>query len=438
VTPPGITAGTQVSMVDASPHDAGTAYIAATRYKLDDFAPYAFVTHDFGKTWKKIVTGIPATHFVRVVRQDPVRPNLLYAGTEFGAYVSFNDGAGWQSLRLNLPVVPLHDLTIKDNDLVAATHGRAFWILDGVGPLRELAGNDPQGDRVLYQPADAWRTGGFRSGRRQSTVGQNGPRGAQVYFFLKDKPDSVVTLEIRDAHDSLVRRWSTKPAEPQDSLDVKAGMNHFAWDLRYPGAHRFKGMILWGGGTGGPAAAPGTYTVRVVLKGWTASKSFQVKEDPRVPVTTADLQKEFDLLIRIRDRMSQADDAVKQIRDIVGQLDGVETRAKGQAGAAAIDQRADSLKARLGEVEKAIYQTQNQSGEDPLNYPIRLNNRISAIAGVVGSADAAPTEQSYQVFDLVSGLLQVQLDRLKAIVTTDIPAFNQAVAAQNVPAVIIR
>lgn len=163
-----------------------------------------------------------------------------------------------------------------------------------------------------------------------------------------------------------------------------------------------------------------------------------MKEDPRVRVTTADLQKEFDLLIRIRDRMSQADDAVKQIRDIVAQLDGVVTRAKGQPGAAAIGQRADSLKARLGEVEKAIYQTQNQSGEDPLNYPIRLNNRISAIAGVVGSADAAPTEQSYQVFELVSGLLQVQLDKLKAIVTTDIPAFNQAVAAQNVPAVIIR
>ena len=438
VTPPGVTAGTQISMVDASTHDAGTAYVAATRYKLDDFAPYAFVTHDFGKTWKKIVTGIPATHFVRVVRQDPVRANLLYAGTEFGAYVSFNDGASWQSLRLNLPVVPVHDLAVKDNDLIAATHGRAFWILDGVGPLRELAGTEAAADRVLYQPADPWRTGGFRSGRRQATVGQNAPRGAQINFYLKDKPDSVVTLEIRDARDSLVRRWSTKPTDPQDSLEVKAGMNHVAWDLRYPGAHRFKGMILWGGGTNGPVAVPGTYSVRLSSRGWTATKSFQVKEDPRVQVTTADLQKEFDLLIRIRDRLSQADDAVKQIRDVVSQLDGVETRAKGQTGAAALDARADSLKTRLGEIEKAIYQTQNQSGEDPLNYPIRLNNRMSAIASVVGSADAAPTEQSYQVFDLISGLLQAQLDRLKAIVTTDIPAFNQAVAAQNVPAIIVR
>lgn len=438
VTPPGVTAGTQISMVDASVHDAGTAYVAANRYKLDDFAPYAFVTHDFGKTWKKIVAGLPATHFVRVVRQDPVRPNLLYAGTEFGAYVSFNDGASWQSLRLNLPVVPVHDLTIKDNDLIAATHGRAFWIIDGVGPLRELAGTEAQADRVLYQPEDPWRTGGFRAGRRQATVGQNAPRGAQIFFYLKDKPDSAVTLEIRDAHDSLVRRWSTKPAEPQDSLEVKAGMNHFAWDLRYPGAHRFKGMILWGGGTGGPVAVPGTYSVRLHTAGWTASKTFQVKEDPRVRVTTADLQKEFDLLIRIRDRLSQADDAVKQIRDLVSQLDGVETRVKGQPGAAGIDARADSLKTRLGVIEKAIYQTQNQSGEDPLNYPIRLNNRIAGVAGVVGSADAAPTEQSYQVFELVSGLLQTQLDQLKAIVTTDIPAFNQAVAAQNVPAVIVR
>jgi hypothetical protein len=255
---------------------------------------------------------------------------------------------------------------------------------------------------------------------------------------MKDKPDSGVTLEIRDAHDSLVRRWSTRPSDPQDSLDVKAGMNHVAWDLRYPGAHRFKGMILWGGGTNGPVAVPGTYSVKISTKGWSATKSFAVKEDPRVNVTTADLQKEFDFLIRIRDRMSAADDAVKQIRDIVSQVDGVEARAKGQTGAAAIDARADSLKTRLGEIEKAIYQTQNQSGEDPLNYPIRLNNRISGLAGVVGSADAAPTEQTYQVFDLVSGLLQVQLDKLKAIVTTDIPAFNQAVAAQSVPAVIVR
>ena len=377
VTPPGVTAGTQISMVDASSQDAATAYVAATRYKLDDVAPYAFVTHDFGKSWKKIVTGIPPTHFVRVVRQDPVRPNLLYAGTEFGAYVSFNDGAAWQSLRLNLPVVPVHDLTIKGNDLVAATHGRAFWILDGVGPLRELAGPETQGDRVLYQPADPWRTGGFRAGRRQATVGQNAPRGAQVFFYLKDKPDSVVTVEIRDARDSLVRRWSTKPAEPLDSLDVKAGMNHVAWDLRYPGAHRFKGMILWGGGTNGPAAVPGAYTVRVATKGWTASKSFQVKEDPRVAVSTADLQKEFDLLIRIRDRLSQADDAVKQIRDIVGQLDGVEARAKGQSGALAITARADSLKSRLGEIEKAIYQTPESvgRGSPQLSHPAQQPDR---------------------------------------------------------------
>ena len=438
VTPKEITAGTQVSTIDASPVDAATAYVAATRYKLDDFAPYAFVTHDYGKTWRKITAGIAATHFVRVVRQDPARPDLLYAGTEFGPYVSFNDGASWQPLRLNLPVTPVHDLVVKGDELAAATHGRAFWILGNLGVLRQLSGATATADRALYAPGSAWRTGGGGFGRAISGVGENAPRGAQLYFYFRTKPDSIVTVAVLDARDSVVRTWSTKPADPQDSIEVKAGLNVVTWNLRYPGAHRFKGLVLWGGGTQGPVAVPGTYKVRVSTVGWSDTKSFQVVEDPRVHVSTADLQKEFDLLVRIRDRVSEANDAVSRIRTIVTQLDGVVGRVKGQPGAAAVSARADSLKSRLGVIEREIYQTQNRSGEDPLNYPIRLNNRIGAIAGVVGSADAAPTAQSVQVFDLVSGLLQIQLDRLKAIVDTDIPAFNKLVQDQNVPAVILK
>ncbi|HEY6809156.1 MAG TPA: glycosyl hydrolase, partial [Gemmatimonadales bacterium] len=304
VTPKEITAGTQVSTVEASPVDAATAYVAATRYKLDDFAPYAFVTHDFGKTWRKITAGIPATHFVRVVRQDPVRPELLYAGTEFGPYVSFNDGANWQPLRLNLPVTPVHDLTVKGDELAAATHGRAFWILGNLGVLRQLSGAAATADRVLYTPGNAWRTGGGGFGRAIPGVGENAPRGAQLAFYLKSKPDSAVTVAVLDARDSVVRTWSTRPADPQDSIEVKAGMNVVTWNLRYAGAHRFKGLVLWGGGTQGPVAVPGTYKVRVSTAGWSDTKTFQVVEDPRVHVTPADLQKQFDLLVRIRDRVS--------------------------------------------------------------------------------------------------------------------------------------
>lgn len=440
VTPKEITAGTQVSMVDASPLDAATAYVAATRYKLDDFAPYAYVTHDYGKTWRRITNGIPATHFVRVVRADRERQGLLFAGTEFGPYVSFDDGATWQPLRLNLPVVPIHDLTIKDGDLIAATHGRSFWILDDLSSLRQITPEVAAAERWLFTPGPALRGpggGGFGAPRG---VGRNPPAGARIDFFFRQAPDSAtpVTLEIRDARDSLVRRFSTKPAPEGDSLKVGAGLNRFVWDLRYPGAHRFRGMVLWAGDTRGPVAVPGTYTARIAAGSWNASRSFEVREDPRVTVPVADLQRQFDFLVTIRDRVSAANDAVKQIRDMVQQVEGVTTRVKGQAGAAAIRAQADSLKAHLQAVEREIYQVQNRSGEDPLNFPIRINNKLAALTGVVGSADAAPTDQSRAVFDVLDGQLRAQLDRLHAILTTDVPAFNRLVAEQNVPAIVVQ
>ncbi|HEY6060919.1 MAG TPA: glycosyl hydrolase [Gemmatimonadales bacterium] len=440
VTPKEITAGTQVSMVDASPLDAATAYVAATRYKLDDFTPYAYVTHDYGKTWLRITNGIPSGHFVRVVRADPERQGLLYAGTEFGAYVSFDDGASWQSLRQNLPVVPVHDLTIKDGDLIAATHGRSFWILDDLSSLRQITPEVVSAERWLFTPGEAQRGpggGGFGAPR---AVGRNPAAGARIDFYFRQAPDSgtPVTLEVRDTRDSLVRRFSTKPPPEGDTLRVTAGLNRFVWDLRYPGAHRFKGMVLWAGDTRGPVAVPGTYTVRLAAGTWNASRTFQVREDPRVTVPVADLQRQFDFLIQIRDRVSAANDAVKQIRDLVQQVEGVTTRVKGQAGAAPIRAQADSLKAHLQVVEREIYQVQNRSGEDPLNFPIRINNKLAALTGVVGSADAPPTDVSQAVFDALDAQLKTQLDRLHAIVTGEVPSFNRLVAEQNVPAVIVQ
>ncbi len=431
VTPPGVTAGTQISTVEASPRDAATGYLTATRYKLDDFTPYAFVTHDFGKTWRRITTGIAATHFVRVVREDPVRRGLLYAGTEFGVYVSFDDGASWQALQRNLPVVPVHDLVIKDNDLAAATHGRSFWILDDVSPLRQLTPEVARADRYLYAPADAWRARG-------------GGGGGVFYFYLRQKPDSgsEVRLEILDARDSLVRRWSTRlpppGTTPEDSLRVSAGLNRFVWDLRYPGAHRFRGLVLWAGGTQGPIAVPGSYKVRLTAGAWSATQPFTVRLDPRVHTAPADLQQQFDLLVRIRDRLSAANDAVTRIRDVRTQIDAVLQHARGQPGTADLIVHADSLKARLGRVEEEIYQVKNQSGEDPLNYPIKLNNRISGLASVVGSADAPPTDQSVQVFSELAALLQAQVDRLKTVLDTDLSAFNALVKAKDLPAVIVK
>jgi hypothetical protein len=443
VTPRDLPEWALISIIDASPHDPGTAYVAATRYKWDDFRPFIYKTADYGKTWRRITAGIPDNHFVRVVREDPARKGLLYAGGEFGVYVSFDDGGNWQSLRLNLPIVPIHDLAVRDNDLIAATHGRAFWILDDVTPLHQLTAETAAAARRLYKPRDVWRVrsggfggGGGDEGGGQRQTGRNPPNGAVAYFYFKTAPDSEVTLEFLDARDSVIRRFSSKPREPGDSLRVSAGMNRFVWNLRYPDASRFPGLIFWAGGTQGPVAPPGDYQVRLRTAGWSATERFTLKKDPRIQATDEDLAAQFALLRRIRDRVTAANDAVRRIRAVKEQLDGAAARGRrvrGDAGAR-IGAAADSLKSRLSAVEEAIYQVKNRSNQDPLNYPIRLNNKIAALAGVVASADARPTDQSVQVFDDLSAALQVQLDRLKAILDADVPAFNKLVHDADVPA----
>jgi len=455
-----------ISIIEPSPHEPGAAYVAATRYKLDDFRPFIYKTTDYGRTWRRITVGIPENHFIRVVREDPVRRGLLYAGGEFGVYVSFDDGAAWQPLRNNLPVVPIHDLVVRDNDLIVATHGRSFWILDDLTPLHQLTAEVVRAERHLFKPRDVWRVrgggggGGDASGEGATQtrgIGRNPPNGVVLFAYFRQKPEGEVTLEFLNARDSVIRRFTTKPRAPTDSLRVSSGMNRFVWNLRYPPASRFEGMILWGGqgGIQGPVAIPGTYKARLTAGSWSATQSFEVKKDPRVTTTQADLQRQFDLLISIRNRLSDANDAVRRIRAVKEQLDAVAARARrgprgvtatstganGEGNAAAsqadLAAEAESLKAKLSAIESEIYQVKNRSSQDPLNYPIMLNNRISWLAGVVGSADAPPTEQSVKVFEELSATLQVQLDRLKAVLETDVPAFNRKVREMDVPALTV-
>ena len=297
----------------------------------------------------------------------------------------------------------------------------------------------------VYTPRTAYRMGlggGFGGGGGGPVgVGRNPPGGAVVFFYLKTAPDSLtnVRLDFLDSRDSVVRSYSPRPKSPTDSLKVKAGMNRFAWNLRYSDASRFQGMIYWAGGTAGPVAVPGDYKVRLTVGDWSETRSFAVRGDPRLKTTQADYQAQFDLLMKIRDRVTAANDAVRRIREVRDQIDGAATRARGRGDTGKrISQQADSIKGRLGAVEQAIYQTQNRASQDPLNYPIRLNNKIAALAGVVSSSESAPTAQTVQVFDELSSALQVQLDKLKAIFDTDVPAFNKLVHDSDVPAIILR
>src|SRR5205823_1994802 len=288
-------------------------------------------------------------------RQDPARPGLLFAGTEFGVYVAFDDGAAWQPLQLNLPVVPIPDLAFKPHDLVAATPGRAFWILNDITPLEQLTDEIARGGNHLFTPRDAVRFQGpgFTPERALTGVGTNPPNGAIIYAYFKGKPEAEATLEILDARDSLVRRISSRPKEGQDTLKVEAGLNRFVWDLRYADAHRFKGLVFWAGGTRGPLAPPGVYRVRLSVGAWSETQPFTVVKDPRVAATAEDLRKQVDLRVRIRDSVSAANDAVQEIAELKDQVDAVAKRARAlpEGKGAALARQGDSLKSKLAAVQ---------------------------------------------------------------------------------------
>ncbi|MHB1096058.1 MAG: WD40/YVTN/BNR-like repeat-containing protein [Gemmatimonadaceae bacterium] len=450
VTPPDIGDFTRVSMIDAGHFNAGTAYVAANRFQQDDFSPILYKTADYGKTWTKIVTGIPAEEFTRAIREDPRKAGLLYAGTEKGVWLSFDDGGHWQSLRRNMPSVPVHDLVVKDNDLVLGTHGRSFWIMDDVAPLRQLAASVTAKSAHLYKPSDAYRIdwgGGFQipgagyGGAIPS--GQNPPSGAVVYYHLKDA-NARVTLEFLDAKGNLIKSYTSDsvvapaPAAGGEGgrgaarvlrAPNQAGLNQFNWNLRYPDATRFDGMIFWAGNVTGPLALPGTYTVKLIANGVAQSQTFTVKADPRWKVPMADLVAQFDFLIQVRDRVSEANDAVITARDVKAQ---VEDRLK---QAPQLGDQGKALNGKVTSVEGEIYQIKNQSSQDPLNYPIKLNNKIAALLGMAGSSPGRPPAQAQQVFKELSGKLEVQTKRMDKVYAEDLKAFNEQLKKLGLPEV---
>lgn len=433
VTPKDLPEFSRVSIIEPSSHEAGTAYFAAKRYQLDDRAPYIFKTTDFGKTWTKITNGIPANDYVHVIRQDPLRQGLLYAGTEHGVYVSFDDGANWQSLSLNLPDTQVPDLVVEESDLVIATHGRSFYILDDIGILRQQSASLAAKDVHLFQPRTAVR------GLNQATID----------YYLKSDADKV-TIEILDGNGQTIRsftasaedekRKGANAADDEESFAPpvrvpgrKAGTNRFTWDLRYPGATVFEGMILWSArAETGPLAVPGNYQVRLTANGKTETQVFSIKKDPRLTTATeADLAEQFKLAIQVRDKTSEANEAVIRIRDLKKQIKDRSDKAKQQPITAA----GEAVTRKLSEVEEEIYQVRNRSGQDPLNFPIKLNNQIAALRRSIESGDGKPTAGSYVVFKELSERLDVQLKRLDEVVKTDLAKLNQLLGDGKLEAV---
>jgi photosystem II stability/assembly factor-like uncharacterized protein len=433
VTPPDLPEFARISLIEASPHQNGVAYLAANRYQQGDRAPYFYKTTDFGKTWTKIVNGIPAGHFARVIREDQKRRGLLYAGTEHGVYISFNDGASWQSLRLNLPVTPIHGIVSEERDLVIGTHGRGFYVLDDINVLRQAAAEITASALHVFQPNDPMR------GRNNNLA---------IDYYLGKEAEQV-KIDILDAAGTVLRSFTgtpkDKPATPGGGggffgfqpprVGTQKGMNRFTWDLRQNGAVVFPGMIMWAAQPQrGPASPPGKYQVRITANGETKSRDFAIGVDPRLieaGITAEYLHEQFKLSTQVRDRVTDANTAVIRIRSIRDQINE-RMKQVPEARRAEIQPLVDNLMKPLTAVEEEVYQVRNRSNQDPLNYPIKLNNKIAALMGVIESADHRPTDQTYEVFKELSAELEKQLQQMGATLKTELPLLNAALKREKV------
>jgi photosystem II stability/assembly factor-like uncharacterized protein len=439
-----------VSIIEPSPHAAGTAYVTIDRHKLDDFHPYIFKTADFGKTWAKITTGLPDSSYAHTVREDPKRKGMLFAGTENGIYISFDDGAHWQSLKLNLPTTPIHDLAVKDNDLLAATHGRAFWVLDDISPLRQMTPTGAGEEVHLYQPSSAVRFRGPGFTLPASVpVGANPPAGVVIDYALKAAPKEQVTLEILDTKGKLVRKFSSKKtaegaspdeeefgiSRPGEELPTEVGLNRFVWNMQYEDPVRVPGAVGWGGRPSGPLVPPGAYQVVLTVAGKTSTASVEITKDPRVSASQADLEKQSEFALRIRDRVGAGNEAVNQLRSLRGQLEALKKRLAADTSAKPVVDAADALIKKMNAVEEKIIQPKSKAGEDPLNYPIQVADQLAALQETVESSDSAPTAASFTVFDELNSRLDVQLAAWRDIQSKDLAALNALIQKSNIPAI---
>jgi photosystem II stability/assembly factor-like uncharacterized protein len=449
VTPRELLKWSLISLIELSTFDPATAYLAVDRHELDDFKPYIYKTEDYGKTWRLAVTGLPKNTFVRAVREDPRRRGLLYAGTETGVFVSFNDGAVWQPLQLNLPVTPVHDLVVKDDDLIVATHGRSFWVLDDLTPLHQLDEKTAASPAFLFRPRDAYRTGG--GGFPIQNLGKNPPPGTVINYYFKEKPKTEVTLEVMDSNGSTIRMFSSlaksETAREEERrpifgegqiqpLPAEAGMNRLCWDMRYPAAERVPGAVLWGGSGRGPVAVPGIYQVKLTMGGQSQIQEWEWKKDPRVEASVQELQDQFDFLIQVRDELSEVNRAVNRLRRVRAKVESVSGEVKGRTEAAAFIGEAKKVTAKLTAVEEVLIQSRSKSSQDPLNYPVKLDDKIATLATCASSADAAPTDQVRELFRELAGKAAAEIASLLAILESDIPRLNAILRDAGIPHII--
>lgn len=428
ITPKNMPEWSMINSIEPSAFDEGTCYVAATRYKLGDFTPYLWKTTDFGNSWKLITKGINEEHFTRVVREDPKQKGLLYAGTETGMYISFNDGENWQPFQLNLPIVPITDLAVKDNNLIVATQGRSIWMIDDLTVLHQLADRPVISSPYLFTPKDSYRTKGS-GGRSSLMAGTNHTAGVLTHFYVPEgaEKDTLHLIYTHNNGDTLAH-FSNYPTAEQKKLSIEAGGNTHNWDTRSEGAERLQGMILWWANLGGAKAVPGRYTVHLAHNGQTQSADFNILPDPRAEASVADMQAQYDFISEVNATVDKAHQSIKTIRKVNAKLSAFieeyADKTDTSKDLSALIDKAKALKNQLGEVEKALYQTKNRSNQDPLNFPIRLTNKLAHLNSLVNMDDFGPTEQDLAVKAELTQKIEAQLNTFNQLLDEELSAFN--------------
>jgi hypothetical protein len=457
VTPSGLPEWAQVNSLEIHPYEPGGAYLAATRYKSDDFRPYLYRTLDWGTTWQKITNGIPNDHFTRALRADPDREGLLYAGTEFGVYYSVDDGRNWSPIQLNLPIVPVTDLAIKDQDLIAATQGRGFWILDDLSVLHQSTPATAAKSVHLFTPRPAYRlTAGGRNDEPLN-AGTNPPVGVVFNYTLAEQPaeETEMLLEVFESRgEEALWTWTRKPEmvgeedepDPNDPPEVRLltsdkGLNRFVWDLRYPGMERFDDLIMWADMKKGPRAVPGAYRARLTVGDVSHDVAFEVLPDPRSTSTAEDYRAQFDFVMQSRDLLSRTHGEIRRIRALRAQLEGLQARfeaeGEGDADTAELLAEVTALLETITPIEEALYQTQNESRQDPLNYPIRLNNKLTSLMGTVAVGDTRPTASALAVKTELASAIEAELQQLDSVWNENVPALNSRIQSMGIDLVTV-
>ena len=421
--------------VEPDPFVKGGLYAAGTLYKTGDFQPYMYKTKDYGKTWEKITNGIPNNHFTRVLRADPNKEKLLYAGTESGMYISFDDGISWNSFQLNLPLVPITDLTIKNNNLIAATQGRSLWLIDDLTPLHQLNKEVNNASMKLFKPIDSYRMGSPGRGTPRN-AGKNHHNGVEVFFNIDDKiidDNTSVTLEFLDNEKKLIKKYDNQSDE--NALYINGEKNSFVWNMRYDDAKGFDGLIMWAASLRGPIASPGQYYVKLTVNEKSEEQSFNILKDPRSNSTDEDLKEQFDFLLSVRDKVSDIHQTIIDIRSSRSQL--IDLKSKISDKYPDMENSISDVISRITLIEEKLYQTKNRSGQDPLNFPIRLNNKLAHLTSVASVGNFKPTDQMYNVRDELIGLIDKELKMWEDIKENDLVKLNSTILENNIQLITI-